>query len=296
VPGPLVSVSTPIVRVVNLSITKTADHNLVAAGSPITYTVTVTNNGPSDTDHLVVVENCVTATGSVEAGCVRNATLNLPFPGTLNATASVTRTLTVNSTSSGFGVVSNVAVASGRNDAVETTNVATSATLQTSVGPLEPKLVFSAFRSRNSFDESDEDDEDSDRCTEREHSAERCTRLFFVELANADANVRADNIVVAVSISNVASSEALLTQSSREDVVINNGRGSFTWTVPTLQPGARSRVALKVRTTGSTQLVSAHVEMANACLPNTSAADCENFAVANIAGTAGAPYTLNKRF
>jgi len=294
VTGPALSVSTTVVRVVNLSITKTADHDLVATGSTITYTVTVTNNGPSDTNGLEVVDNCVTATGAVETGCVNNAAL--PFPATLTASSSASRTLTITSSTSGFGVISNVAIATGINSANETTNTATSATIQSNVAPLEPKLVFSAFRSRNGFDESDEDDDDSDRCTERDHSEERCTRLFFVELANGDANVRADSVVIALTVTNVASSEALLTQSSRDDVLVNNGRGSFTWTVPTLQPGARSRVALKVRVTGATQQISAHVEMANACLPETTAADCENFAVASISGTLSAPYTFSKRF
>jgi hypothetical protein len=293
--GPIVTASTLIVRVVNLSITKTADHELVAAGSPITYTVTVTNNGPSDTNGLEVVDNCV-ATSTGVAGCINNAVLSSPFPTTLTASSFIVRTLTITSSSSGFGIISNVAVATGVNNANETTNTATSATIQSSVAPLEPKLVFSAFRSRNGFDDSDEDDDDSDRCTERDHSEERCTRLFFVELANADANVRADSVVVALTVTNVASSEALLTQSSRDDVLVNNGRGSFTWTVPTLQPGARSRVALKVRVTGATQQISAHVEMANACLPETTAADCENFAVASISGTVSAPYTFTKRF
>jgi len=289
--GPTVSISTPIVRVVGLSITKTADNDLVHTGSSVTYTVTVTNNGPSDTNGLVVSENCATATGVIESGCIFNATLNSPFPSNLTAGASVTRTLTVNTTTPGFGVISNVAVATGINGPFETTTNATSLTLQTAVGPLEPSLTFSAFRSRNSFDESDEDDDESERCTEHEHSAERCTRLFFLELANNDANIRADTAVVAVHITNVAIAEALLTQSSRDDTVVNNGHGSFTWTVATLQPGARSRIALKVRASGSTQQITAQVEMAQGCLPRSTPAVCQNFPVATVS-----PYSFSKTF
>jgi len=289
VTGPTVSVSTPIVRVVGLSITKTANSDLVHSGSSVVYTVTVTNNGPSDTSGLVVSENC--ATGVTESGCITNATLNSPFPSTLAAGASVTRTLTVNTTTSGFGVIANVAVATGINGPFETTTNATSSTLQTSVGPLQPSLTFAAFRSRNSFDESDEDDDENERCTEHDHSAERCTRLFFLELANTDANIRADTLVVAVHVTNVAIAEALLTQSSREDTVVNNGHGSFTWTVATLQPGARSRIALKVRASGSTQQITAQVEMAQGCLPRSTPTVCQNFPVATVS-----PYTFSKTF
>jgi len=283
--GPILSLSTVIDRLVQLSITKTASVDLVANNDHVVYTITVANNGPSDSSGVTVVDHC---TASVpESGCTDP--LSLLSGGPLAAGNSTSFTVTVNSTTAGFGVISNVARASGVNTANETTNAVSSATVQTSVAPLEPTLVFSAFRTRSTYDESDDDD--GEHCSEREHSAERCTRLFFVELANTDANVRADNIVVQVAIGSVAISEALLTQSSRDDTVVNHGRGSFTWTIPTLQPGARSRIALKVRVSGVRQQITASVDSADACLPNDTAAFCALFPAATVAH-----YSLSKSF
>jgi len=287
-------VTTTVTREVQLSITKTADADLIHSGSHVTYTITVTNHGPSDTNHLSVTDVCTLVSGATATGCPAT-TFSSPFPNELAAGASVTRTVSVTGVSAGVNVFSDVATASGKNTAQEHTNVATSATIQTSVGTLKPTLTFSAFRTRNSFeDSSSSDDDDSEHCTVHEHSAERCTRLFFVELTNADANVRADNISVTVSVTNVALAEALLTQSSRDDTVTNNGHGLFTWTIPTLQPGARARIALKVRVTHSTQQVTAHVDSADTCLPQSTQAVCASFQVG--AGDIAALHSLNKVF
>jgi len=287
VSGPIVSLSTVIERVVQLSVTKTPSTDLAAINANVVYTITVSNNGPSDSSGVTVVDHC---TSSVpESGCTDP--LTLVSGGVLAAHNSTSFTVTVNGTTSGFGVISNVATASGVNNANEVTNVASSATVHTSVGPLEPALVFSAFRTRSSFDDSDSDDDDSEHCTEHEHSAERCTRLFFVELANTDANVRADNIVVQVAVSNVAISEALLTQSSRDNTVVNHGRGSFTWTIPTLQPGARARIALKVRVASVRQQITASVDSADSCLPGDTQTFCALFPVSSVAR-----YVFSKAF
>jgi len=290
-----VHVTTTVVRQVQLSITKTADADLIHSGSPVTYTIIVKNNGPSDTNHLSVTDVCTLVHGATATGCATTAFSPNAFPNELAAGASETRTVTVIGGSAGVNVFSDVATASGRNAVHEHTNNATSATVETSVGTLKPTLTFSAFRTRNSFeDSSSSDDDDSEHCTAHEHSAERCTRLFFVELTNADADVRADNIVVSVTVTNVALAEALLTQSSRDDTVTNNGHGTFTWTIPTLQPGARARIALKVRVTHSTQQLTADVESADTCLPQSSQAVCESFPA--LPADIGALVPLNKVF
>jgi len=293
--GTAVHEHTIIVRQVGLSITKTASADLIGLDQNVTYTIVVTNNGPSDTNNLTVVDHCSTPTGVSETGCT---TLTLTSSSVLVAGASETFTVSINGTVSGFSAINNFATANGINGTFETTLSASTANVPTSVGLLEPSLTFSAFRTRNSWEdsESSDDDEDGEHCTVHDHSAEKCTRLFFVELANTDANIRADNIVVHVGVTNVALAEALLTQSSRDSDVHNNGHGEFTWTVPSLQPGARARIALKVRVTHSNQQVTANVESADACLPRDTAAECALFPVASVAGLPGKPYTLSKVF
>jgi len=286
-----VSVTTTITRFVHLVVTKSGP-DLVAVGS-VAYNVTVTNLGPSDAANVTVVD-------TFTSGVAPPTTLQFSV-ATLPASKSVSQIVTqvADGTSTGVAALSNVATASSnetRGEAFASGVVTNSAAVVTAVGPLEPSLTFSAFRTRNSWDDSDGDDDDHEHCTQHDHSAERCTRLFFVELANTDSAVRADNIVVDVVVANVALAEALLTQSSRSDSVANNGQGSFTWTIPTLQPGARARIALKVRVVAATQQIVAHVLQADACLPRDSAATCALFPVASVAGPVSAPYTLSKVF
>jgi len=102
------------------------------------------------------------------------------------------------------------------------------------------------------------------------HPADECTRLIFLEVTNTATLFRTTNVKVSVVIDNVALAEALLTQSSRDDVVVSNGGGVFTWTIGSLQAGQRTRLAFKVRTIAARNQITARIEEANACLTASS--------------------------
>jgi len=93
--------------------------------------------------------------------------------------------------------------------------------------------------------------------------------LLFLEVTNTDLLFHATNVKVSVVIDNAALVEALLTQSSRDDLVVANGGGAFTWTIKSLQAGQRTRLAFKVRTIASQNQITARIEEANACLPTS---------------------------
>ncbi len=131
--------SSTVAAEADLSITKTGAAT-VTAGGQATYTVTVTNNGPSDATGIVVTDvlpaGMSFASSNVTPG-VNGQTITWPTLGSLSNGASQVYTLTVNVASSATGVLNNTAsVASvttdpnGANDgAARASTVVTSADL-----------------------------------------------------------------------------------------------------------------------------------------------------------------------
>jgi uncharacterized repeat protein (TIGR01451 family) len=112
------STTTPITRTADLAVTKAADATSVAAGGGITFTLTVTNTGPSDSTGVVLTDllppplqfaaagsddDCALAAGdvvctigTVAAGTTRTLTIAATLPSDA-ASASVTNTASVTS-------------------------------------------------------------------------------------------------------------------------------------------------------------------------------------------------------
>ena len=117
-------------QVADLSITKSDDVDPVAAGSNVTYTITVTNNGPSTSTDVVVTDPLPSQTSFVSASsaCVNNTGLaavvcNL---GDIGSNRSSVVQITLKVTASGSGTLTNVASApSSAVDMIPSNNTAT---------------------------------------------------------------------------------------------------------------------------------------------------------------------------
>ncbi|MDP6716326.1 MAG: hypothetical protein QF368_17130, partial [SAR202 cluster bacterium] len=122
-----------IVATADLSVTKTDDADPVTAGNNITYTVTITNNGPSTSTSVVVTDPIPSQTTFVSASsaCSNNTSLaavvcNL---GDLASSGSSVVQIVLSVASSGSGSVTNVASATSSTiDLDATNNTATSTT------------------------------------------------------------------------------------------------------------------------------------------------------------------------
>ncbi|WP_018681194.1 DUF11 domain-containing protein [Actinokineospora enzanensis] len=126
------TVTTTVQRVSDLALTKTAIPTPVVVGAPIAYTLTVTNNGPSAADAVVVndpLPTGLTATGeqSTQGTCtITGQTVNCAL-GTVaaGATASVTITADTPGTVPAAGFTNTATVASASTDPNPANNTAT---------------------------------------------------------------------------------------------------------------------------------------------------------------------------
>ena len=117
-------------QVADLSITKSNNVDPVAAGSNVTYTITVTNNGSSSSTDVVVTDPLPSQTSFVSASsaCVNNTGLaavvcNL---GDIGSNGSSVVQITLKVTASGSGTLTNVASApSSAVDMIPSNNTAT---------------------------------------------------------------------------------------------------------------------------------------------------------------------------
>ncbi len=116
----------------DLSVEKTADVEDVIAGEPLTYTITVTNNGPSDAQNVELIDNVPT---SLLIDSVSSADMTCTVTGQLvecdtasladGATATVTVNTTVDENTADSATVSNTAsVTSSTDDPNEDNNSA----------------------------------------------------------------------------------------------------------------------------------------------------------------------------
>jgi uncharacterized repeat protein (TIGR01451 family) len=148
----------------DLSITKTASPSPVAAGQPLTYLVTVTNQGPSAAPNVVVTDTLpLSANVTFGSATPSQGTCGAPNPlvcnlGALASGASATVTIVVNVGAAATGPLSNTATAtsdlpdpnSANNTATTSTTVAAtpsanlSVTMSDSPDPVSPggKLTY----------------------------------------------------------------------------------------------------------------------------------------------------------
>jgi uncharacterized repeat protein (TIGR01451 family) len=135
-----IEVQTPSTQQADLAVTKADATDPVTVGDDVTYTVTVTNNGPDQADNVVLTDllpagmTLISTTGCAEdpAG-VPTCTL-----GTIPASASVPVTIVVDTTTDGLKTNS-VSVASTTSDPTPGNN---SATEDTTVNPVAPPTVL----------------------------------------------------------------------------------------------------------------------------------------------------------
>jgi len=140
----------------DLSITKTGSPDPVAAGGDLTYTITVTNNGPSDANNITVTDalpagTTFGSTASSTGSCAGTATVTCTIASIPNgASATITLVVHVDPTTPPGTVISNTASVSspaevtaatadpnpGNNSATATTTVAAAAEVPGS--PTEP--------------------------------------------------------------------------------------------------------------------------------------------------------------
>lgn len=134
--------------VADLAITKTDAPDPVSVGSNITYTIQVTNNGPSPATGVTVSDTIpagltfVSATGPAGVTCMQAAgTITCTLAGMLNSGANVTATVVVTTTAAAVPSVINTATVSSMiTDANPANN---SATATTTVSATPPANDFS---------------------------------------------------------------------------------------------------------------------------------------------------------
>ena len=112
-------------QVADLSINKSDDVDPVAAGSNVTYTITVTNNGPSTSTDVVVTDLLPSQTSFVSesSACVNNTGLAVVVCnlGDIGVEGSSVVQIILKVTASGSGTLTNVAgaIVRCRPDSVE---------------------------------------------------------------------------------------------------------------------------------------------------------------------------------
>jgi len=133
------TITTTVTPIADLAITKTDTPDPVAVASNITYTITVTNNGPSAATGVTVTDNVpanvtfVSATGSGVVTCTQVGGVITCNVGTLASGASASATVVVRTTA--LGTVTNTAsVTTAVTDPTPGNNSAT-ATTAVSVAP-----------------------------------------------------------------------------------------------------------------------------------------------------------------
>ena len=112
------TVTTPVTQEADLAIVKSGSPDPVDAGKPLTYTLTATNNGPSDDTGVTVVDTLPagvtyassTSTQGSTSDAGATVTANL---GNLASGATATITIVVNVASTTTGTITNTATISG---------------------------------------------------------------------------------------------------------------------------------------------------------------------------------------
>ena len=157
------TISTPVIQTAHLTMTKTADAEPIVAGSAVTYTLSIVNNGPSDALNVVLTDplpagftvlsngisstgdvcpqqpNATTVTcsfGTVAAGGVRTVQITASTPAALTTGSTVTNTATLASPTQDSDP-------SGRTASV-TSTVTTSADLSISKAPVTDPIEAGA--------------------------------------------------------------------------------------------------------------------------------------------------------
>jgi uncharacterized repeat protein (TIGR01451 family) len=137
------TVTTPVSAVADLAITKTGAPNPVTAGKQLTYTLTSTNNGPSNATGVTVVDTLPAGvsyvSGTSSQGSVSDAggTVTIAL-GNLASGASASTTIVVGVASTTTGPLTNTAVISGNQTDPNTANNTASCTTQVDQ-PVTPK-------------------------------------------------------------------------------------------------------------------------------------------------------------
>ena len=130
------TVTTQVSQSVDLALVKSAAPNPVKAGQQLTYTLTATNNGPSNATGVTIVDTLPAGTSYQSASgqssaSIAGQTLTLNV-GNLAAGASSTITVVVNVASTATGTITNTATVSGNqpdpNLANNTASVSTQST------------------------------------------------------------------------------------------------------------------------------------------------------------------------
>jgi len=116
----------------DLSITKTDNPDPVLVGQNVTYTLTVTNNGPVDATNVVVTDNLPAGVSFVSANagqgtCNEAAGVVTCNVGNLASSAQATVTITVTPTAAGT-ITNNASVSANEGDPVSNNNSASEAT------------------------------------------------------------------------------------------------------------------------------------------------------------------------
>ncbi|ACU63175.1 T9SS C-terminal target domain-containing protein [Chitinophaga pinensis] len=132
------SVTTPPNRLSDIGVVKSTTATTFAPGEDVTYTFTVTNNGPSDGSNVSVIDNAPTGTTIKSwTAAVTTGTATLPFTsgtGDINETITelpsgsvVTYTVVLGTASNFSGNLSNTATATNATDPTATNNSSTTA-------------------------------------------------------------------------------------------------------------------------------------------------------------------------
>src|SRR5204862_6298697 len=120
--APASRVTTVVGEIADLAVAKTGPATVVAV-NPITYTITVTNNGPSDASAVVVQDTLpagVTFVSASNGGTATAGVVTWPAFATLANAASLSRTVTV--TAPATGTLLNVARADAATADSDSTN------------------------------------------------------------------------------------------------------------------------------------------------------------------------------
>ena len=139
------TVTTPVTQSVDLALVKTATPNPVVAGQQLTYTLTATNNGPSNATGVTIADTLpsttsyVSSSGSATAS-VSGQTLTLDV-GSLSAGASATETIVVTVASTASGTITNTATVSGNQPDPNLANNTASVTTTVNTPVIEQSFV-----------------------------------------------------------------------------------------------------------------------------------------------------------
>ena len=138
------TVTTQVDQSVDLALVKTAAPNPVKAGQQLTYTLTATNNGPSNATGVTIVDTLPAGTtydsaSGQSSATIAGQTLTLNV-GNLAAGASATITVVVGVASTATGTITNTATVSGNQPDPNLANNTASVTTQ-----IDPPIIEQVF-------------------------------------------------------------------------------------------------------------------------------------------------------